>query len=175
MRRKAANTKHVDLRRRQLDSQRHAIESSAYLECNRDISVGEVETVERRHCPFVEQLDRRKAQRFGGCETALFRWNLQRWQAQQPFTFGSQRLPAGCENGDLRRRPQHCLGSRRCGADNVLAIVMTINAHLSRSQATKLLNGSPTPGGLPRTALTALGTSAGSCNDPRPTNQTPSA
>jgi hypothetical protein len=38
---------------------------------------------------------------------------------------------------------------------------MIINARLSPSQATRLLSGSPTPGGLPRIALTALGTSAG--------------
>src|SRR5262245_23894399 len=104
MRRKAADTEHVDLRSRQLDSQRHAIESSAYLERNRDISVGEVETVEHRHRSFVKQLDRRKAHGFGGCETTPLRWNLQRRQAQQPFAFGPQWLPAGCQNGNLWRR-----------------------------------------------------------------------
>src|SRR5262249_13809351 len=82
MRGKAPDTEHVDLCRRQLDSQRHAIEPSAYLERNRDISVGEVETVEHRHRWFVKQLDRRKAHRFGGCETIPLRRNLERWQAQ---------------------------------------------------------------------------------------------
>ena len=74
MRGKTSDTEYIDLRCRQLDSQWHTIESSAYLERTRNISVGEVETVERRHCSFAKQLDRGKAQRFGSCKiTPLWR------------------------------------------------------------------------------------------------------
>ena len=74
-----------------------------------------------------------------------------------------------------------CGAFLRTGSAVVAAALMTcsqlsrtINARLSRSHATRLLSGSPTPGVLPMAALIELATKAGSWSDDRPTNQTPS-
>jgi hypothetical protein len=61
MRGKIPDAEHIDLRRRQLDCERHAIESAVYLERDGDVGIGKVETVERRRRSFVEQLDCRRA------------------------------------------------------------------------------------------------------------------
>jgi hypothetical protein len=120
---KAPDPEHIDLRRRQLDRQRHAIEVAAYFEHGGDIGIGKAHTAERRGRSFAEQLDRWKAQGFGRREAAPLRRNLERRQAQQPFALGPHRLPAGCQNGDLRHCLQHRLGSGRCGVGDVLAVV----------------------------------------------------
>jgi hypothetical protein len=61
MRGKAPETEHVDLRRRQLDGSGTPSSLRHISSAKGNISVGELETVERCHCSFVKQLDRGKS------------------------------------------------------------------------------------------------------------------
>jgi len=77
------------LDRRELQSQRHSVETAANLQQLGNMGVAKDETVDRRHSPIVEQLNGRIAQRFGSAQTSCSRRNPKGREAQQPFALCS--------------------------------------------------------------------------------------
>jgi hypothetical protein len=120
---KSLHAEHVDARGCQFERKRYAVEPVANLDDRSDILVAQGEPVHDRQGALIEQLDGGILQHRDGCQIVGARRQFKRGETVQPFTLGPQRLPAGGQNRDTRRRLEDRFGDCRHRAEHVLATV----------------------------------------------------
>src|SRR5262249_26432686 len=98
-----SHAKHISARRRQLESQRDAVELAANLQNRWHMGIVDVEAIRSRHGALAKELNGRILERLSGREVDRTGWKLQRGQAMQPFAFCPERFATGGQNSHVRR------------------------------------------------------------------------
>jgi len=95
---KATHAEGIDPASRELDGERNAIESAAYLGDGGRVGVGQLESVKAKRCALDEELERRVCEPFGSRDVGRVRWGSQRRQTYDRLPLASQGFPTGCQD-----------------------------------------------------------------------------